>query len=93
MQDRIQVEALRSCSLRVKWTDENNNEIKDDWIFMDAGESRVDFQYIMALDPTNSDLPDEYDFLSGAGLQTVIHPRQVGESFEAFGLIRVTRLS
>ncbi len=92
MQDRIQVKALRDCSIRVKWTDEDNKELRDGWIEMAAGESRGDFQYVMAIDLSSSDLPDEFDHLSNNGLENVPHPDRVGESVEAFGLVRLTLL-
>jgi hypothetical protein len=93
MQDRIQVKALRDCMIRVKWTDADNKEIRDGWIDMAAGESRGDFQYVMAIDLSMSNLPDEFEHLASHGLEKVPHPDRPGESLEAFGLVRLTRLS
>lgn len=92
MQDRIQVKALRDCTIRVKWTDADNQEVRDEWIDLVAGESRGDFQYVMAVDLSLSDLPDEFDYLSSAESESVPHPHRAGESVEAFGLVLLTRL-
>ena len=92
MQDRYQIKALRDCHIRATWTDANNVEIGEQWIDMKKGESRGDIQFVTGLDPDLSDLPDDYQYLDGSGIQTVAHPSVAQGTIEVFGLLQLSRI-
>jgi hypothetical protein len=92
MQDRIHVTAIRECMIVALFTDVDNREIARKNIDMKAGESRGDIQFVLGLFPDFTDFPGEYDHFESGELVGVPHPHRVGETTEAFGVLRLTRL-
>ena len=79
--------------IRVKWLDDDGNEIRDGWINMLKDDIRDDFQAVIAIDLSMSDVPDEFDCQLPLGLEKAPCPGRVGESVVAFGVAHLTRLS
>ena len=90
MTKTIRVEALRESHIRVK---KINSDDGDSWINLTAGEYSDDIEFVLALEPNLSDLPEDFLHLENQGLQKVIHPSLVGERTVTFDTIALTRLS
>ena len=92
MQDRFQVTALRNCMFLELFTDAENLEARREIIDLDAGQSRGDIQFVLALDGSMSDLPPEFEHLDEDSSLSVVHPIRVGETCEAYGVLRLVKL-
>lgn len=92
MQDRLHIMAIRECRILGLHTDAENREVRREWIDLAPGQSRGDVQFVLGLDGSMSDLPDDYEHISDEQMATVHHPTKVGETVETYGVIRLTRL-
>lgn len=71
------------------FTDAENRERRREIVDLQAGESRGDIQFVLSLDGTMSDFPEEYEYLSEDDTLKVIHPIKEGETCESYGVIRL----
>ena len=92
VQDRLQITALRNCMFLALFTDADNKEIRRAFVDLETGQSRGDIQFVLGLDGTMSDLPEEYEHLAEDEMISVAHPTAVGETCDSFGVIRLKRL-
>lgn len=92
MQDRLHVTALRDRMILALFTDAENREIARKDVDMKAGESRGDIQFVLGLFGDFTDFPEEYEHVADEELVRVPHPHREGESIEAYGVLRLTRL-